>query len=161
VAVMARQYFLLSEEAIKAIESTLSQLVSESRAQYAQVVDRSGYVIAGHGQPAHMHPEELGAIAAGILSAMQVVVNLAESQETTVKFHSKTMANFHFYWVNARVFLLIAFDQKQTTESLVRSKALRTAKAINPHLAQDDTQRSEIGSGQFIEDKLSELFQDL
>jgi hypothetical protein len=156
---MARQFFLLSEQAIKTIESTLVDLVQESRASYAQVVDRSGYVIAGHGQPVHMHPEEL-AMTAGILSAMQVMVNLAESQEATLKFHSRTIANFHFIWINPRVFLLVAFDN-QTTESLVRSKAKRTAKLIYPHLAQDDTQRTPFGSVQFIEDKLSELFQDL
>jgi len=156
---MGSQFFLLSEDAIKTIERTLKDLVAEARARYAQVVDRSGYVIATHGEPLHLHPEELGAIAAGILSAMQVVVNLAESQESTIKFHSKTMANFHFQWINPRVFLLVAFD-KQTTETLVRSKARRAAKVIHPHLTQDETQATEIGSGRFIEDKLSELFQD-
>jgi predicted regulator of Ras-like GTPase activity (Roadblock/LC7/MglB family) len=157
---MARQFFLLSEQAIKSVEATLVNLVQEARACYAQVVDRSGYVIAGYGQPVHMHPEELGAMTAGILSAMQVMVNLAESQEATLKFHSRTITNFHFVWINPRVFLLVAFDN-QTTESLVRSKAKRTAKIIYPHLAQDDTQRTPFGSVQFIEDKLSELFQDL
>lgn len=157
---MARQFFLLSEEAIKAIEKTLADVVKDARALYAQVVDRSGYVIASEGQPTHMHPEELGAVAAGILSAMQVIVNLAESKEATLKFHSKTIGNLHFHWINPRVFLLVSFDN-QTTESLVRSKAKRTAKVIFPHLAQDETQPSQIGSVQFIEDKLSELFQDL
>jgi len=157
---MARPFFLLSEQSIKAIEKTLVELVEESRARYAQVVDRSGYVIANHGQPSHMHPEELGAIAAGILSAMQVIVNLAESPETTLKFHSKTISNFHFHWISPRVFLLAAFDNA-TTESLVRSKARRAARLILPHLAQDETQRMSVGSVQFIEDKLSELFQDL
>lgn len=157
---MGRQFFLLSEEAIEAIEKILADIVNDARACYAQVVDRSGYVIATHGQPSHMHPEELGAVSAGILAAMQVVVNLAESQEATLKFHSKTLANFHFNWINPRVFLLVAFDN-QTTESLVRSKGKRATKQIHPHLAQDETQRSQIGSGQFIEDKLSELFQDL
>jgi len=157
---MARQFFLLSEEAIKATEVALGDLVADARARYAQVVDRSGYVIASHGQPSHMHPEELGAIAAGILSAMQVVVNLAESKESTIKFHSRTMGNFHFYWINPRVFMLVAFDNR-TTESLVRSKAKRAAKAIHPHLAQDETQPAQLGSVQFIEDKLGELFEDL
>jgi predicted regulator of Ras-like GTPase activity (Roadblock/LC7/MglB family) len=157
---MGRQFFLLSEQSIQAIEKILANLVNDARASYAQVVDRSGYVVATHGQPSHMHPEELGAVAAGILSAMQVVVNLAESQEATLKFHSKTIANFHFHWVNPRVFLLIAFDN-QTTESLIRSKGKRAVKLIHPHLAQDETQRADMGSGQFIEDKLSELFQDL
>jgi hypothetical protein len=156
---MARQFFLLSEPAIKAIEKTLEELVNDSRACFAQVVDRSGYLIAAYGTSVHMHPEELGAIAAGIISAMQVVVNLAESQESTIKFHSKQMANFHFQWITPRVFLLIAFDN-QTTESLVRSKVKRTSKLILPHLSQDETQQSQVSSGQFIEDKLSELFQD-
>ena len=157
---MARQFFLLSEEAVTAIEEALESLVTDACASYAQVVDRSGYVIASHGQPSHMHPEELGAIAAGILAAMQVVVNLAESQESTIKFHSKTMANFHFRWISPRVFLLVAFDSS-TTESLVRGKTKRTVKLIHPHLAQDETQPAQLGSVQFIEDKLGELFEDL
>lgn len=157
---MARQFFLLSEDSINEIEKVLENLVGDARACYAQVVDRSGYVIATRGQPSHMHPEELGAVSAGILSAMQVAVNLAESQEATLKFHSKTLANFHYNWVSPRVFLLVAFDN-QTTESLVRSKAKKATKQIYPHLAQDETQKTSLGSGQFIEEKLSELFQDL
>ena len=157
---MARQFFLLSEEAIEAIEKTLLELVTDSKAAYAQVIDRSGYLIAAQGQPTHMHPEEMGAIAAGIVSAMQVVVNLAESKESTIRFHSKNMANFHFIWINPRVFLLVAFDNA-AAESVVRAKAARTAAAIAPHLSQDQTQPREIGSGRFIEDKITELFQDL
>jgi hypothetical protein len=157
---MARQFFLLSETAIEAIEKMLAELVSETKACYVQVIDRSGYLVAGHGQPTHVHPEELGAIAAGILSAMQVIVNLAESQESTIKFHSKTMTDFHFAWITPRVFLLVAFDNN-ASEVLVRSKAFRTAKAIHPHLAQDQTEPGELRSVRFIEDKISELFRDL
>jgi hypothetical protein len=157
---MARQFFLLSEEAIAAIEKTLAELVADTKASYVQVIDRSGYLIATQGQPTHMHPEELGAIAAGIVSAMQVVVNLAESRDSTIKFHSESMANFHFIWVNPRVFLLVAFDNA-ASESVVRTKAAYTAAAIAPHLSQDQTQPHEIGSGRFIEDKITELFQDL
>lgn len=157
---MARQVFLLSEEAMKEIEKILADLVEESKACYAQVVDRSGYVIAYHGKPRHIHFEELGAIAAGIVSAMQVIVNLAESQESTIKFHSKSMANFHFRWINPRVFLLVAFDH-QTTESAVRTKAKHAAKLAHSHLAEDETQPVELGSVQFIEEKLSELFKDM
>jgi len=157
---MARQFFLLSEEAIEAIERTLGALVAESRASYALVIDRSGYLIASFGQSTHVHPEELSAIAAGIVSAMQVVVNLAESKESTIRFYSETMVNFHFVWINPRVFLLLAFDDK-TSESAIRGKAGQTAKMISPFLAQDQTQQVDVGSGRFIEDKLSELFQDL
>jgi predicted regulator of Ras-like GTPase activity (Roadblock/LC7/MglB family) len=156
---MARQFFILSEDAIKTIEKLLAKLAEETHANYIQVIDRSGYVVVAHGRPAHVHPEELGAIAAGILSAMQVIVNLAESKESTVKFHSKTMTNFHFIWINPRVFLLVAFDGT-ANESLVRSKARRTAELIHPHVSQDDTQPVDLRSVQFIEDKLSEMFLD-
>jgi predicted regulator of Ras-like GTPase activity (Roadblock/LC7/MglB family) len=157
---MVSQFFILPEEAVKAIEKMLAELVEETHARYVQVIDRSGYVIVAHGQPMHVHPEELGAIAAGILSAMQVIVNLAESKESTIKFHSQTMTNFHFAWINPRVFLLVAFDGA-TPESLVRSKARHTAELIHPHLSQDETQPADLRSVQFIEDKLSEMFQDL
>jgi predicted regulator of Ras-like GTPase activity (Roadblock/LC7/MglB family) len=156
---MARQFFILSEDAIKTIEKLLAELAEETHANYIQVIDRSGYVVVAHGRPTHVHPEELGAIAAGILSAMQVIVNLAESKESTIKFHSKTMTNFHFIWINPRVFLLVAFDGT-ANESLVRSKARRTAELIHPHVSQDDTQPADLRSVQFIEDKLSEMFLD-
>jgi hypothetical protein len=157
---MARQYFILSEETVGTIEKMLANLAAETRASYVLVIDRSGYVIVGHGRPTHVHPEELGAIAAGVLSAMQVIVNLSESRESTVKFHSKTMANFHFAWITPRVFLLVAFDGAQS-ESLVRNKARRTAELIYPHLVQGETQPTDLKSVQFIEDKLTEMFQDL
>lgn len=157
---MARQLFLLSEAAIEKIEKILQQLVEETQACYAQVIDRSGYLIVSHGQPAHVHPEELGVIAAGILSAMQVVVNLAESQEATVKFHSRSMTDFHLVWIDARIFLLVAFNDK-ASEAIVRSQAIRAARNIHPHLSQDQTQPTEMDSVRFIEDKISELFQDV
>jgi len=157
---MARQFFLLSEQAVEAIEKTLATLVADSQGSYALVIDRSGYLIASHGQTTHVHPEELAAIAAGIVSAMQVVVNLAESKESTIHFYSDSMSNFHFVWINPRVFLLLAFDNN-TPEAALRSKAGLTAMMITPYLAQDQTQQVDIGSGRFIEDKFSELFQDL
>jgi len=157
---MPRQFFVLPEQTVQSIEKVLEQLIGETHANYAMAIDRSGYVICSHGQPTHVHPEELGAIAAGILSATQVIVNLAESQETTLKFHSKTMTNFHFTWVNTRVFLLVAFDGSGS-EPLVRSETKQAAERIQPFLSQDETQPGDLGSVRFIEDKLSEMLHDL
>jgi len=157
---MGRQFLILPEDAIRSIEKVLTNLAKETHANYTMVIDRSGYIISGHGRPSHVHPEELGAIAAGILSAMQVIVNLAESRETTLKFHSEVMTNLHFTWINARIFLLVAFDGA-ASESLVVSKAKSTADKLRPLLAQDETQPVKADSVQFIEGKISEMFQDL
>lgn len=157
---MARQFFLLSEDAVREIEKTLATLVAETKSRYALVIDRSGYLIASCGQPAHVHPEELSAIAAGIVSAMQVIVNLAESQESTIAFHSQTMPDLHIAWINPRVFLLLAYDDN-TSEIIARGRARQAVRALSPFLAQDQTQQTNLGSVEFIESKLSELFQDL
>jgi len=157
---MARQFFLLSGEAIEKIESKMGELVSQTKAKFSQVIDRSGYLIASRGQPPHIHPEEFGAISAAVLSAMRVVVNLAESQEITMKVHSQTMPDLHFRWINPRVFVLVAFDNA-TSDHAVRDAARSFASEVFPHLAQDQAQAPDLRSNQFIEEKIEELFRDL
>ena len=157
---MARQLFLLSGEAIQLIEKKLGELVKQTKAQFSQVIDRSGYPIASCGNLPHIHPEELGAISAGVLSATQVVVNLAESQEITMRFHSRNMPDFHFRWVNPRVFVLVAFGSA-TSEEVVRDAARRFAGEVLPQLVQDQSQVPDLRSSQFIEGKIAELFRDL
>ncbi|MBM3335607.1 hypothetical protein FJY63_13190 [Candidatus Sumerlaeota bacterium] len=157
---MARRIFLLSGEAIQLIEKKLGELVKQTRAQFSQVIDRSGYLVATCGKPPHIHPEELGTISAGVLSAIQVVVNLAESAGVTMRFHSRSMPDFHFRWVNPRVFVLVAFGSA-TSDQVVCDAARCFADEVSAHLAEDQSDVGGVSTAQFIEGKIEELFRDL
>ncbi len=156
---MISDFYSLSEETINKIFQEMQKLLENTNARCALLVDKSGYIIASEGNFSYLPAEDMGAIAAGSVAALGTLVNIANSSEMTIDFHSKGIDTIYFVLLNNRIFLNILYDSS-ITKKKIRDASKAFVKAVQPLLDRDGTQPVKLQSVEFIEEKLSELFKE-
>lgn len=156
---MISDFYSLSEETISTIVQQMQRLLENTNARCALLVDKSGYIIASEGSFSYLPAEDMGAIAAGSVAALGTLVNIANSNEMTIDFHSKGIDAIYFVLLNNRVFLSILYDSS-ITKKKIRDASKVFVRIVQPLLDQDATQPVKLQSVEFIEEKLSELFKE-
>jgi hypothetical protein len=157
---ISRHFYQLSEKVLDLVEAQLADLLERSGARCAMLIDRSGYLILRRGKFTSVHPEEMATIGAGTFNALQSFVNMSESPELTVNFHTKSLDNIHFHQVNRHSILLVIFRFHEVAEEDVRRLSKEYAEKIAPELNKDITEVAGWNSVKFISKKLDELFED-
>jgi predicted regulator of Ras-like GTPase activity (Roadblock/LC7/MglB family) len=156
---MISNFYSLSEETVNMITEEMQKLLESTNARCALLIDKSGYIIASEGSFSYLPAEDMGAIAAGSLGALSALVNIANSNEMTIEFHSKGIDTIYFALLNNRIFLNILYDSS-TTKKKIRDASKIFVKTVQPLLDKDATQTIKLQSVEFIEEKLSELFKE-
>lgn len=151
--------YSLSKETISAIERNLQRLIKKSLPRCAFLFERSGYIICSKGDFQYLQPEDMGAIAAGAIAALQSMVSITNSSELTITFHNTTGDRIHFAVVTPRILLAVLYDT-QTNTKKVREGVREFLKVCKPYLLKDETHPTGLDSVQFINEKLNELFKD-
>jgi len=152
-------FFALSANTIEEVEKALQQLMEQSRARCAFVLDRTGCILASTGDFYPMNPETMGAIAAGAIAALNQLVARAESREVSIRFYGSELERIHFALISDRVILTILHPHHSTT-GMVRAATKNFIQKIRPLLESDQTRPGPLASVQYIEKKLDELFSD-
>lgn len=151
--------YSLSKETVLTIERNLQKLIRKTQVRCTFLFERSGYIISAKGDFQYLQPEDMGAMAAGALAAIQSMVSLTNSNEQTITFHNNNLDKIHFAMVTPWVFLAVFYDAK-TTSKKVREAVKEFVKAVQQCIIKDQTHPVIFDSVQFINEKLNELFKE-
>lgn len=142
-------------EVLEKVESRIQEILRQTRALAILLIDRSGLVLAAAGDPP-LHPNQMGAVAAGVFSAMSTMIKASRAEEFTV-YLRENHANFQFQHVDTGVFLC-AFYADARDEELVRAGMKELSQYARNSITAEQTSEGRMDSELFIEEKLNELF---
>ncbi len=117
---------VLYEKEFKEINDCLNNLLMGSKSKCIFLVDKSGQLITSIGDTAHFDTVSLASLTAGNFAATNALAQLMGENEFSLLFHQGEKDNMHISVVEARVILVVIFDDK-TSLGLIR---LRVKNAI-------------------------------
>lgn len=142
---------------LERVEARISETLETSRAGAVLLVDKSGIVLASAGEPP-LHPEQFAAMAAGVYSAMNVMIKASRTEDFVVHLPQNN-AHFQFQYVDLGLFLC-GFYTDADDEEAVRSGLRQLAVDARQSIAGDQGESGKPDNVNFIEEKLNELFGD-
>ena len=154
---MSRTSILYVDPAIlERVENKLGLILAETRASAILLIDRSGLVLASAGDPP-LHPDELGAVAAGTIQSMSTMIRASHAAEFIVRIPENN-SNLQFCDVDKRLFLM-AYYADEDAEEEVRLALRELANAARNSLTEEQTTDRRIDNVSFIEQKLNQIFE--
>ncbi|MCB2154515.1 hypothetical protein KQI84_06485 [bacterium] len=158
------QFYSMSNEVLEIMHEGLEQLVKDSRARCALVLDRTGCIMASAGDFHPINPSTMGATAAATIAALNRMVSRASSPEVSVKFYGAEIDKIHFVLLGERLVLCL-LHSRHVTSGQIRSAARTFVSKIEPEIEADksavrDQEATLLESVNYIETKLDELFKD-
>lgn len=145
----------VDRETLRQVEQELVQLVRAGIASSVALIDRSGAVLSAVGDFPHS-PEDMGATAAGIFSAMCAMVPPCNSHEFVVEVLTDRIA-VRFLEIDERVFLC-AFCRATPATGELQSALHRVASAARRLLAVTPGRKPSAKTLHELSEKLDELF---
>jgi predicted regulator of Ras-like GTPase activity (Roadblock/LC7/MglB family) len=126
---------IITKKDLEKIDLCLNKMVSSSFAHAVLLVDRSGQLIAQHGNAPAVDVLSLSALTAANFGATAEIARILGEEEFTILFHKGRSENVYFSAVGEHVILVILFDDK-TSLGLVRLEMNKIndelAKIISP-----------------------------
>jgi len=158
---METKGFFIKEADFKVLEEKLSRLVRETGARCGLVVDKSGYLILASGEFPSLSSEDVGVMSAGALSALGKMVD-SRTDHITVHFHTPKLETVHFSVLTPQVFLVVVIQSPEGKE-LEKEEGVRDAcraftRDAKPLLEKQEIVSGELGSLDFVNKKLDEMF---
>jgi predicted regulator of Ras-like GTPase activity (Roadblock/LC7/MglB family) len=148
---------------LEKIDTALELLLKESKAKCALVIDRTGCILSSGGDFYPLAQDTMGAVAAGVIAALNTMVSRASSPEVSVKFYGGDIDKVHFVVIADRL-VLCMLHSRQITSGQIRSAAKTFGAAVQQAIDQsrnESTETDELArSVQFIESKLNDMFKD-
>ena len=154
-----KNYISLSENALETIDNALENLLKKTKAKCVFLFEQSGYVISFKGNFPYLPAEDMGAVSAGTLEALKVMLNMVNAENVTIKLHSSEIENIHFLKISSKISAGIFFDSKIDEEKILEASKEFSAE-INKTLSFTEEKTKLPSSSKFIEKKLNELFSD-
>lgn len=157
--------YSFSDEFLEKMDDHLDHLLHESNAKCAMVIDRSGCILSSAGDFDPLSQENMGAMAAGVIAALNAMVSQASSPEVSIKFYGAEVDKIHYVVLADRLILCMLLS-RHTTSAQIRQAARNFTADILPLIAREraSTQQTNAGdllkSVQYIESKLNEMFLD-
>jgi predicted regulator of Ras-like GTPase activity (Roadblock/LC7/MglB family) len=162
---LGQDYLVIYEEEIEQIEKTLSQLIKNSQAKCALLVDKDGHLITRQGFTHSLDTTALAALLAGSFASTKEIARLVGEPEFSVLFHQGKKDHIHICLVGERSILAVIFDDR-TTIGLVRLYAKQTSEELTSILASASKGKKD-KRGQMapdfsasLESKLDDVFSD-
>lgn len=156
---------LFSDEFLENLDDQIEILLHESKAKCAMVIDRTGCILSSAGDFHPLSIDNMGAMAAGVIAALNAMVSRANSPEVSVKFYGADVDKIHFMVLADRL-ILCMLHNRHITAGQIRQAAKNFNAQILPTI--DRERQTSTGAGtdelirsvKYIESKLNELFLD-
>src|SRR5216684_7850485 len=126
---------VIQESDAKRIREVLQRFLSESAAEEALLIDRSGQLLAMDGVARALDTVSISALAAAAFSSTAAMAQLLGETEFTVLFHEGAKRSIHVSRVEEEAILLAVFDER-TTVGMVRVFAKEASRAVGAVLGQ-------------------------
>jgi predicted regulator of Ras-like GTPase activity (Roadblock/LC7/MglB family) len=149
------------------ITGHLKELLRESDARCAMVVDRTGQLLANAGEALSFDPTVFASLTAADFSANDELAKMIGEPEFASLFHQGQKESMYLADVGRRLILVVLFDRR-TTVGLVRLRVKQTVQDLSQVLSDmfgrsgDGPQASHEGGGllEGAEDEIDKLFDD-
>jgi predicted regulator of Ras-like GTPase activity (Roadblock/LC7/MglB family) len=162
---LGQEYLVIYEEEIKEIERILNQLIKNSQAKCALLVDKDGHLITRQGFTQSLDTTALAALLAGSFASTKEIARLVGEPEFSVLFHQGKKDHIHVCLAGERSILAVIFDDR-TTIGLVRLYTKETAEELATILAfaakekRDKKREIDSGFSASLESKLDDIFSE-
>jgi len=110
---------IITKKDLEKINICLNQMVSSSRAHSVLLIDRSGQLIAHHGNTPGIDILSLSALTAANFGATAEIARILGEEEFTLLFHKGKSENVYFSAVGEHVIMVTLFDDN-TSLGLIR-----------------------------------------
>src|SRR5512136_1594312 len=110
---------ILTDKDLDRINGCLDKMISSSLAHSALVIDRSGQLIAHHGDTPGIDVLSLSALTAANFGATAEIARILGEEEFTLLFHKGRSENVYFSAIGEHVIMVTLFDDK-TSLGLIR-----------------------------------------
>ena len=156
---------IVSEKDTVAIESCLEDLVRNTQANYAMLLDKSGQVISSRGDTQRQDITALGALLAGTFASSREVARLLREKDFRVLFQQGVKENIFTELIEEQWMLVVMFD-KRTHIGLVKVLAKHATDELGTLLQrvrQQSRRHESVISTSFrtsVEDTIDLLFRD-
>ncbi len=156
----------LSESDYRRISEYLTELLRESDARCAMVVDRTGQLLATAGEALSFDPTVFASLTAADFSANDQLAKMIGEPEFASLFHQGEKESMYLADVGRRLILVVLFNQR-TTVGLVRLRVKQTVQDLSqllnemfgrPSHGQPEPQKGGLLEG--AEDEIDKLFDD-
>src|SRR3989304_2797281 len=103
---------VITQRDLEKINICLNKMVSSSLAQSVLLIDRSGQLIAHHGNTSAIDMSSLSALTAANFGATAEIAKILGEEEFTLLFHKGKNENVYFSAIGEDVILVTLFDDK-------------------------------------------------
>ncbi len=110
---------VITEKEMKKINYCLNKMVSSSMAHSVLLIDRSGQLIAHHGNTPEVDILSLSALTAANFGATAEIARILGEEEFTLLFHKGRSENVYFSAIGEHVIMVTLFDDK-TSLGMIR-----------------------------------------
>jgi predicted regulator of Ras-like GTPase activity (Roadblock/LC7/MglB family) len=110
---------VITKKDLQKIDACLGNMLSTSSANAVLLIDRSGQLIANHGDTQDIDTSSLAALTAANFGATVEIARMLGEEEFTLLFHKGTSENVYFSAVGENAILVTLFDDK-TSLGLIR-----------------------------------------
>lgn len=142
---MPRHRFITSDEQ-KQIDAILRELLKNSDAKTALLLDQGGFLMSTQGFTEHIDPQTIAVLAAGAFSTTRELAKMIGEEEFTVMFHQGRRDHIHLSAVSKDALLVVIFENT-TTIGMVRLFARETAKKLAPILTTINQRKAQAPMG--------------
>jgi len=156
----------LGESDYRRISEHLTELLRESDARCAMVVDRTGQLLATVGEALSFDPTVFASLTAADFSANDQLAKMIGEPEFASLFHQGQKESMYLADVGRRLILVVLFDQR-TTVGLVRLRVKQTvqdlSQLVNEMFGRTSHEQPESQQGGLLEgaeDEIDKLFDD-
>jgi predicted regulator of Ras-like GTPase activity (Roadblock/LC7/MglB family) len=132
---MTRKPLVLTEESMAQINKVLMNLLKQSDAKCAILVDQDGKCIAKKGFTKTIDTDSLSALIAGAFSSTRAMAKLVGEKDFSVLFHQGDKDHIHNILVDDDTILTVIFDDR-TTIGMVRLYSKESAQGLREVLKQ-------------------------
>jgi predicted regulator of Ras-like GTPase activity (Roadblock/LC7/MglB family) len=124
---------ILFEEDLSALEKYLSNLIRESEANAAFLIDKNGQQITASGNYDDIDTTALATLTAGNVAATDGLAKLLGEKGFTILFHEGEQDNIHISIVGDVAILVVIFDDK-TSVGMVRLRVKQATSQLEEAL---------------------------
>jgi len=103
---------VITQRDLEKINFCLNKMVSSSLAQSVLLIDRSGQLIAHHGNAPAIDMSSLSALTAANFGATAEIAKILGEEEFTLLFHKGRSENVYFSAIGEHVILVTLFDDR-------------------------------------------------
>ena len=126
---------ILTQKDLEKIDFCLNRMVSSSLAQSVLLIDRSGQLIAHHGNAPAIDMSSLSALTAANFGATAEIAKILGEEEFTLLFHKGRSENVYFSAIGEHVILVTLFDDR-TSLGVIRLQISKIVDELSKILSQ-------------------------